>query len=138
MESESVAQVEHLREDVQDLQKEIVQVLKDRVRLNEEISTLHKEFDKYNSYAESALQLMCEACNIDWSDIVRRTAARASSSDHPGTSKQGGTLVDAGINDSHADPPQDHAVADPGSAHVDSPIISCAANAHPKSLKDHD
>lgn len=29
------------------------------------------------------MQLLCEACNIDYSDIVRRTAAHASSSDHP-------------------------------------------------------
>ena len=57
-----------------------------------------------------------------------------------GTSKQGGTPVDTAINGSRVDPPENHAVGDPGNVHMDAPgdIINCADDAHPKSPEDHD
>ena len=57
-----------------------------------------------------------------------------------GTSKQGGPPVDTAINGSRVDPPENHAVGDPGNVHMDGPgdIINCADDAHPKSPEDHD
>ena len=46
-----------------------------------------------------------------------------------GTSKQGGTPVDTDIDDSRVDPPENHAVGEPGNVHTDS---------HLKSPADHD
>jgi len=144
LKSESVAQVEQLREELQNLINEEVQVLKDRLRLNEEISVLYKDLKKYVSYSNSALQLLCKGCNIACPHLDRSAshcaATRASSSDHAGTSKQGGTPVDTAINGSRVDPPENHAVGDPGNVHMDAPgdIINCADDAHPKSPEDHD
>ena len=56
LKSESVAQVQ-LREEVQNLENEEVQVLKDRIRLMEEISVLYKDVDKYVSYNKYALEV---------------------------------------------------------------------------------
>ncbi|XP_039854322.1 uncharacterized protein LOC120712570 isoform X2 [Panicum virgatum] len=144
LKSESVAQVEQLREELQNLKNEEVQILKDRLRLNEEISVLYKDLKKYVSYSNSALQLLCKGCNIACPHLDRSAshcaATRASSSDHAGTSKQGGTPVDTAINGSRVDPPENHAVGGPGNVHMDAPgdIINCADDAHPKSPEDHD
>ncbi|OEL25251.1 hypothetical protein BAE44_0013729 [Dichanthelium oligosanthes] len=144
LKSESVAQVEQLRGELQNLENEKEQVVEDRLRLNKEISVLYKELDKHNSYAKTALQLLSKGRNTTFSDLDQRTSrhavARASSSDHPGTSRQGGTPADTAIDDSRADPPENRAVSDPGNAHLDSPdvAINCAADTHPKSQEDHD
>ena len=57
LKSESVAQVEQLREELQNLKNEEVQVLKDRIRLMEEIPVLYKDVDKYVSYNKYALEV---------------------------------------------------------------------------------
>jgi len=119
--------VEQLREELQNLENEEVQVLKDRIRLMEEIPVLYKDVDKYVSYNKYALELLRKGCNVACPD--RHAATRASSSDHAGTSKQGGTPVDTDIDDSRVDPPENHAVGEPGNVHTDS---------HLKSPSDHD
>lgn len=58
LKSESVAQVEQLWEDVQNLKNEKIQVLEDRLQLSEEILALHKEFNTYNSYVKSGIQVI--------------------------------------------------------------------------------
>ncbi|RLM60967.1 hypothetical protein C2845_PM14G16360 [Panicum miliaceum] len=143
LKSESVAQVEQLREELQNLENKTEQVLKDRLRLNKEISVLYKDLNKYVSYNNSALQLLRKGCNVACPDLdrsaSRRAATRASSSDHAGTSKQG-TPVDTATDDSHVDHPENHVVGDPGNVHMESPgdLINCADDAHPKSPEDHD
>lgn len=52
-----MAQVEQLREELQNLENETEQVLKDRLRLNKEISVFYKDLNKYVSYNNSALQV---------------------------------------------------------------------------------
>ena len=49
--------MEQLREELQNLENEEVQVLKDRIRLMEEISVLYKDVDKYVSYNKYALEV---------------------------------------------------------------------------------
>ncbi|CAO2211156.1 unnamed protein product [Urochloa humidicola] len=146
LKSESVAQVEQLQEELQNLKNEKEQVLEDKLRLNKEISVLNEEFNKYNSYIRSAIQLFYKACNIDCPELDQppgHAAAPASPSDHPhpgaSSSRGGGTPVDTAVNDSRADPPENHAIGDPGNAHVDSPddFVISAADAHP-SPEDHD
>ncbi|CAL4999221.1 unnamed protein product [Urochloa decumbens] len=140
LKSESVAQVEQLQEELQNLINEEEQVLEDRSRLNKEISMLHKEFDKYYSYLRSAIQLICKAHNIECrlDQPPRHAAAPASPSDE-GTSGEGGAPMDTAVNDSHAGPPENHAIGDPGNPRVDSSddVVISAADAHP-SPEDHD
>ncbi|CAL5001725.1 unnamed protein product [Urochloa decumbens] len=140
LKSESVAQVEQLQEELQNLINEEEQVLEDKSRLNKEISMLHKEFDKYYSYLRSAIQLICKAHNIECplDQPPRHAAAPASPSDE-GTSGEGGAPVDTTVNDSRAGPPENHAIGDPGNPRVDSSddVVISAADAHP-SPEDHD
>ncbi|CAO2163094.1 unnamed protein product [Urochloa humidicola] len=142
LKSESVAQVEQLQEELQNLKNEKEQVLEDRLRLNKEISVLREEFNYFNSYTRDIIELLYKGRNIDCPqrDQPSQHAATPAPSDHPGTSRQGGTPVDTAANDSHSDPPENHAVGDPGNACVDSPddvVMNCATDAHP-SPEDHD
>ncbi|CAL5012881.1 unnamed protein product [Urochloa decumbens] len=140
LKSESVAHVEQLQEELQNLRNEEKQVLEDRLRLNKEISVLHKESNKYYSYLRSAIQLICKAHNTECPlDQPPRHAATPASPSDEGTSGEGGAPVDTAVNDSRAGTPENHAIGDPGNARVDSSddVVISAADARP-SPEDHD
>ncbi|TVU05617.1 hypothetical protein EJB05_48786, partial [Eragrostis curvula] len=102
MNFESVAQVDQLEEEILKLVKERDQIAADCLGVTKEINVILEESRKFRKYSDSCMQLLCERFNINYGEICQPCIAP--SSDCSGTSKPGGTRVDAVVNDAGSSP----------------------------------